>query len=104
MTRYDIDEQPHPLAGSPARFAATLIAALIGTSPAFRAAIDGDMSLPEALGRFLVAFVVFWIVGAVVSFAFRRFGTAEDVHDEHTSDENTPDMSEMVPGAAAAER
>jgi hypothetical protein len=99
MTRDDIDEQRHPLAGSPARFAATLIAALVGTSPAFASAIDGEMTLPEALLRFLVAFVVFWVVGAVVSFAFRRTASSEDLPDETPSD-----MPEMVPGSAAADR
>ena len=116
MIRDDMDEHHHPLAGSPARFAATLIAALIGTSPAFRAAIEGDMTLPEAVGRFLVAFAVFWVVGSVVSYAFRRVDASERMSGDVVSDDlaggdvvdgssDVPSaMSEMVPGSAAAER
>ena len=98
MSRDDIDEPRHPLAGSPTRFAATLIAALVGTSPAFGAAIDGEMTLPEALVRFLVAFGVFWILGTVVGFAFHR-NDADDL-----ADPNPSDMPPMVPGSAAADR
>jgi hypothetical protein len=69
-------EDRPPALGSPVRYAVTLLLALVASGPAFLGAIDDRMSLPSALGRFLVAFVACWVIGALFTFITRVPGSA----------------------------
>ena len=82
------------LSGSPARFAATLVLALVATTPGFRAVLSDGGSLPAALGRFLVAFAALWVLGSVVAAVLRR----------EPGDVAALEMAEVVPGAAGVDR
>jgi nitrate/nitrite transporter NarK len=77
-----------PLAGSPARFAATLVMALVAVAPAFGGVLSDRVSLPEALLRFVVACAAIWLVGSLTTYFVRRGARP----------------SEMVPGSAGADR
>jgi hypothetical protein len=62
--------------GSPTRYGATLIMALLASAPAFASTLNDRLSLPGALARFLLAFAVFWVIGALFSFVTRVPGSA----------------------------
>jgi hypothetical protein len=64
------DDRPSVL-GTPTRFAATLIMALVASAPAFTSALNDRLSLPGALVRFLLAFAALWAIGALFSFVTR---------------------------------
>ncbi|HEX7095265.1 MAG TPA: hypothetical protein VF183_05245 [Acidimicrobiales bacterium] len=109
MSTTHTDDQS-PFVGTPLRFAATLVVALLATSPAFAKAIEGESSLPAALVRFLLASAALWIVFSVAAALLRTRDAATTEPDEppvHGSAENdmpAPEMTEMMPGAAAADR
>jgi hypothetical protein len=69
-------DDPGPVAGSPLRYAVTLVVALAASAPAFRGALDDRVSLPSALARFLLAFVACWVIGALFTFITRVPGSA----------------------------
>jgi hypothetical protein len=62
--------------GSPLRYAATLVISLIAAAPAFGSVLNGRLSLPEALARFLVAFAALWALGALFTVVSRVPGSA----------------------------
>jgi hypothetical protein len=64
------------LAGSPVRYAVTLVTALPASAPAFGSVMNDRLSLPEALVRFLLAFAALWAIGALFSFVARVPGSA----------------------------
>jgi hypothetical protein len=82
------------LSGSPARFAATLVLALVATTPGFRAVLSDGRSLPAALGQFLAAFGALWVLGSVVAAVLRR----------EPGEAAALEIAEMVPGAAGVDR
>jgi|EndMetStandDraft_8_1072994.scaffolds.fasta_scaffold67576_2 hypothetical protein len=65
-----------PVIGSPVRYAATLVISLIASAPAFGSVMNGRLSLPEALLRFLIAFAVLWALGALLTLVSRVPGSA----------------------------
>ena len=93
------DHRPRPsvLSGSPMRFAATLVIALIATKPAFEDVLADGAPLPGALFRFLVAFAVLWVIGGIAALVLHR--------DELESDTDVMiEVADMVPGAAGSDR
>jgi hypothetical protein len=75
MARTDRPERRSVL-GSPARYAVTLVLALLATAPAFEGALDDRLSLATALVRFLIAFTVLWALGALFGLVVRVPGSA----------------------------
>jgi hypothetical protein len=65
-----------PVFGSPVRYAATLVISLIASAPAFGSVMNGRLSLPEALLRFLIAFATLWALGALFTLVSRVPGSA----------------------------
>jgi hypothetical protein len=76
MTGQEAPDERRSVLGSPTRYAATLVLALIATAPAFTNALDDRLSLVAALVRFLIAFGVLWALGAVFSLVVRVPGSA----------------------------
>jgi hypothetical protein len=62
--------------GSPLRYAATSVISLVAAAPAFGSVLNGRLSLPEALARFLVAFAALWALGALFTVVIRVPGSA----------------------------
>jgi hypothetical protein len=76
MTGHEQPAERRSVLGTPTRFAATLVLALVATAPAFTNALDDRLSLVGALTRFLIAFGVLWALGAVFSLVARVPGSA----------------------------
>jgi hypothetical protein len=76
MAETEPDHHRSSVSGSPTRYAATLIMALLASAPAFSSALNDRLSLPGALVRFLLAFAIFWVMGALFSFVTRVPGSA----------------------------
>jgi len=95
MTRSDRSRgRTSVLSGSPTRFAGTLVLALVSTTPGFREVLREGGSLPAALGQFLAAFAVLWVLGSIVAAVLRR----------EPSEIVSVELAEMVPGAAGVDR
>jgi hypothetical protein len=87
-------ERAQVLAGSPTRFATTLVVALLATAPGLHDALRGGEPLPAAAGRFLVAFGVLWVLGGIAAVLLRR----------PAGERESLEMPEMVPGTAGTDR
>jgi preprotein translocase subunit SecG len=74
----------------------TLFGALVASAPAFSSALRGRLSLPEALGRFLLIFAALWIVCSVAMALLARLTPTMPV--------DAASMPEMVPGSAVGDR
>jgi hypothetical protein len=102
MRRSDAVDDMGMLLGSPTRFSASLVAALLATTPAFRSVLSDRLSLPAALMRFLIAFAVLWSIATITSIALRRSSTSPtDAANPETLDNN---FSGVVHSSVGADR